>query len=824
MSRFFATTAYDSSSSSDEESLLSSDEEPLLSSSDEEEVSQELSPESEEEEEEDDFDEESEDWGPDSDEDSDSSEGEVRDRSYFLKKDFLKGSGSDSDSEDEKKVVKSAKEKYLEEVAQVVDQVENQSMVRDWVVLAELWDQLQKLVNKYPQHHIPIPREFIKSLAVVDEAVREFQDEQKSSGQKLNSSTSKALNVIRQRVKKAIREYDTEVDQYRSNPDTFLASDGSVPVSALGSKDATPAPQKEEPEEVTLFNALREILDSRGKRNVDQKEQLESLDKYLSVPRTPYELISIYLIQISIRFDLFSKSMFMPPEQWKLSLQDTEKLLGVLDANPQYIVTETAPIPDDIAAEPKPDANGNIQIVGSLASIVERLSDELTSHLLVIDPHSTEYIVYLRDEAPLYRVILRSQLYFERIVPVQERNLPQGSQLARVVLKRLESVYYKPTKLIVFGEVKAWSAAGANANSAIYPRLDNDKGLQGLEYTNGLIDSLCSVLYKQENSVFRKRAVLCHIYYYALNDQYYKSRDMMLLSHLQSTIHTAEPQLQIMFNRALVQLGLSAFRKGLIHETQQLLQEIVTSPRQKELLGQGVQRYQQQQSQAEKQRLLPFHMHINLELLECSFYTASLLIEVPLMAQYPDYARRRQSSPKAFRRVLEYRERQVFDGPPENARDHIMLAARALGNYDWKLAAKLLNSIEIWNLFSNIDDVKERILARLQLEALRTFIFKNRPHFSKCALSQLSALFELPEPKVRAILSKMIHNDDISASINLSANSLEFFKDNSKPNKLEEAVLTLSDKCYQIIERNDKLSTGGYQIQVDPKKLTSKRK
>ncbi|GME82633.1 unnamed protein product [Ambrosiozyma monospora] len=515
----------------------------------------------------------------------------------------------------------------------------------------------------------------------------------------------------------------------------------------------------------------------------------------------------------------------MPLVQWKLALRDVASFLDVLEKNNQYIVSETATPSDDFDVEPAANEEGKKEITGSVASLVERLADELTSHLLAIDPHSTEYISRLRDETSLYTLIVRAQLYYERITKNEEFATAKGNQLARIVLKRLDSIYFKPSRLVIGGETRTWESIPARVDSRIYQKYSTASKISDVEYTNGLMDSLCSILYKQENSIYRKKAVLYHIYYYAFNDQYYKARDMLLLSHLQSTIHTADPQLQVLFNRALVQLGLSAFRSGLLADAQQSLQEIATSPRQRELLGQGVQRFQSQQTQADKQRLLPFHMHINLELLECSFYTASMLIEIPQIAANPELAaKKRQTSPKAFKRVLEYHERQVFDGPPENARDHIMLAARALSKFDWKKASELINAIKIWDLFTRSTELKQLLKEKLQVEALRTYIFKNKSFYVKCSIANLSTQFELSEDKVRSILAKMIHSDEVNALIDLSANQLVFVQDDpSKPTKLQELVVTLSDKCSQIIERNERLSLGGYQIQMDAKKLPGKK-
>lgn len=230
--------------------------------------------------------------------------------------------------------------------------------------------------------------------------------------------------------------------------------------------------------------------------------------------------------------------------------------------------------------------------------------------------------------------------------------------------------------------------------------------------SSSLIRSLCVYLYKTEVSLLRTRAMLCHIYNYALHDDYYTARDMLLMSHLQETVHGADVGTQIMFNRAVVQLGLSAFRLGLIKESQSTLQDIFASQRVKELLAQGVQaqRYSQltpEQEKVERQRQLPFHMHINLELLECAYLVSSMLLEIPNLAQAGNdpELRKRQIS-RTFRRMFDYAERQVFTGPPENKRDHIMQASKALQTGDWPKCVELINGIKIWALMPGQEALK----------------------------------------------------------------------------------------------------------------------
>jgi translation initiation factor 3 subunit C len=208
--------------------------------------------------------------------------------------------------------------------------------------------------------------------------------------------------------------------------------------------------------------------------------------------------------------------------------------------------------------------------------------------------------------------------------------------------------------------------------------------------------------------------MLSHIYHHALHNDFYTARDMLLMSHLQESIHSADVATQILYNRTIVQLGLCAFRSGLIKEAQATLQEIFTTQRVKELLAQGVhqQRFQvlsPEQEKAEKQRMLPFHMHINTELLEAAFLVSSMLVEIPLLASIDSEEQKRKAISKPFRRLLDFADRQVFTGPPESTRDHIMQASKALQDGDWEKCRDLVQSIKIWSLMPEAAAVKEML-------------------------------------------------------------------------------------------------------------------
>jgi translation initiation factor 3 subunit C len=175
-----------------------------------------------------------------------------------------------------------------------------------------------------------------------------------------------------------------------------------------------------------------------------------------------------------------------------------------------------------------------------------------------------------------------------------------------------------------------------------------------------------------------------------MHGRYHQARDLLLMSHMQDTIQHADVTTQILYNRAVMQLGLAAFRRGYISECQTVLSEMFSTQRQKELLAQAIQRYGTQlspeQELIEKRRLLPFHMHLNIELLEAAYLTSCMLVEIPLLASVDTEEQRRRIASKTFKRLLDMADKQAFMGPPENTRDHVVKASKALQAGEWERA------------------------------------------------------------------------------------------------------------------------------------------
>lgn len=56
-----------------------------------------------------------------------------------------------------------------------------------------------------------------------------------------------------------------------------------------------------------------------------------------------------------------------------------------------------------------------------------------------------------------------------------------------------------------------------------------------------VMERLCHYIYKHDTTDrMRTRAILCHIYFLALFDHWYRARDLMLMSNLQANIDHAD--------------------------------------------------------------------------------------------------------------------------------------------------------------------------------------------------------------------------------------------------------------------------------------------
>lgn len=288
------------------------------------------------------------------------------------------------------------------------------------------------------------------------------------------------------------------------------------------------------------------------------------------------------------------------------------------------------------------------------------------------------------------------------------------------------------------------------------------------------MEKLCKYIYTKDNTDrLRTRAILSHIYHHALHDNWFQARDLMLMSHLQETIQHSDPSTQILYNRTIAHLGLCAFRHANIKDAHNCLVDLMMTGKPKELLAQGLLPQRQherskEQEKIEKQRQMPFHMHINLELLECVYLVSAMLIEIPYMAAHEFDARRRMIS-KTFYQQLRSSERQSLVGPPESMREHVVAAAKAMRNGNWQACNNFIindkMNAKVWDLFYQADAVRAMLTKLIKEESLRTYLFTYSHVYDSISMGTLAEMFQLEKCVVHSIISKMIINKELMVSV-----------------------------------------------------------
>ncbi|KAJ3841694.1 eukaryotic translation initiation factor 3 subunit 8 N-terminus-domain-containing protein [Lentinula raphanica] len=765
----------------------------------------------------------------DSDEDSDSDSDIPKPKKTGLP---LRSDSEESESEEEDRQgirIISAQERRLAEMEGTGKAIENGLKINDWVSISNEFDKLARMIQR--QHNVsePIPPFYLKTLISLETSVASAIAKEKEAKKKMNATNAKALNSMKQKVRKAFREHAEDIVKYQADPEKFereytalITRDAPTTGAAKttngdaidvdGNEDFRPVGRGGRSVALTaegIFKSLKSVQEARGKKNTDRGEQIRILEKLLELATTTYQRIRVLLALISSRFDYNSSaSSYMPTELWISAQNEVDQLVAVVASNPAYIVQELTEDYDELVERsPATEKDGIVRIRGSIISFIDRLDDEFTKSLQNIDPHGTEYVDRLKDEKTLYSTVCRAQAFYEQT--------KQDDPLSRVVMRRLEHIYSKPDAV-----VQALESSTESAD--IKPSIT----LASKGSTTGLIHSLCVHLYRTGNSLHRTRAMLSHIYHYALINDFHTARDMLLMSHLQESIHSADVATQILYNRTVVQLGLSAFRSGMIKEAQSTLLDIFTTQRVKELLAQGVhqQRYQvltPEQEKAEKQRQLPFHMHINTELLEAAFLVSSMLVEIPLLASIDSEELKRKAISKPFRRLLDFADRQVFTGPPESTRDHIMQASKALQDGEWERCRDLVQSIKIWSLMPEAASVKEMLAKRIQEQGLRTYLFTYAPHYNTLSLSLLAQTFSLPLRSVTSIVSKMIWSEELAASLDQSSGCIVFHR--MEVTRQQQLALIIAEKVSAMAEQNEKAldaklgTSGGWGDRADGK-------
>ena len=127
---------------------------------------------------------------------------------------------SDSDSEEEKRVVKSHKDKAFESMLEGIGRIKNSMKTNDWGVIHDEFLKVNSLLEKAKAKN-GVPKFYIKMLGDLNEFVN-ISLKDKEAIKKMKKPTAHALNQMKLAIRKQCDKFKTEVDNYKEHPELYV--------------------------------------------------------------------------------------------------------------------------------------------------------------------------------------------------------------------------------------------------------------------------------------------------------------------------------------------------------------------------------------------------------------------------------------------------------------------------------------------------------------------------------------------------------------------------------------------------------------------------
>lgn len=701
-------------------------------------------------------------------------------------------SSSDEDSDDEygKNKVRSAREKAVIQMFKISKKIDSAELTNDFEKIVELFDNAMKSLAKFQQqNNQAVPNIALKILIQTQEAIEGYNEDESINKTKNNTKAFVSLKI---KHKKSAKEFQDYIDVFNKSRDSIFNNEQllSEDAKSVYIDEATLKQLQEDKQpklvskSVQFFTKFNVLLESRGKKNSTIAQQMESIvDLMENYASDVYEKILCYMNLITLRFESTKSLTYQPVAQWKTSLKEIETLFDILEENfDEYIISEVAVRSDFIddketLVNPK---TGKKEILGSLFAYVENLSSEFIKSLLYTSFKSSEYVDRLRDEQAVYNLILRLQLYLEKTLPEEKAVF----YLSRVLVLRLDYIYFKPNGLISLNESQAWDYVD-DLKLTYKSQFQTGANTE----TSKLIDSLVEIINTNKDAKllnFWEKANLYKIYYHSLNDDFNTSVSLMeefsKVFLKNKSIDEYDLSVQILFNRVVVQLGFSSFKNCLFHDSQSLLHPVSIAGSLKYLMGQKlVNRYVEYADNETvddeikfEEVHLPYHKHIDLTLVDSVYLTCSMLNDIPSIASrsrnYGDIYTT-ISSPKGISKKIASYERYGFHAPAETESDFIIHCAKELLRGEWKTGVELFSNTNAWKLFQD-EDMKAKLIDTMKRQSLKAYFFYVKVFAANISITKLSTKFELSIDVVTEILEEVIEKANVNANLNKDKNMI----------------------------------------------------
>ena len=121
----------------------------------------------------------------------------------------------------------------------------------------------------------------------------------------------------------------------------------------------------------------------------------------------------------------------------------------------------------------------------------------------------------------------------------------------------------------------------------------------------------CGLVFREGLAAQRLEAALYEIIHLAVNGRFVAARDLMLMAHVQERVLNAEDEQRLLFNRAMMHLGVAAFCQGNMVVAHNCLDDLINlgtrSNQLRALVAQGSDAQDEETHALHEQWSVPMH-------------------------------------------------------------------------------------------------------------------------------------------------------------------------------------------------------------------------
>jgi len=621
---------------------------------------------------------------------------------------------------------------------------------------------------------------------------------------------------------------------------------------------------------------LKKIWLSRHKKSDSSKDplkDLQSLKQWIDASYNPEMYITLLSLQVTLGFDTTGvKQIAVPIELYKQIVEQVEELLNMLETNITMRIHPNAEMKfldvEDTEEQKKKNVFGGIisgikkkvkteeeeealleeqkrnhedelarkgfnpdytYIRGNLEFFMKRLCQDWHYSLknIGMQLHHEKYMNRLADRNVLLRMLTRTRAYLKSI----DENDNQKSNIAMLALQELKirhSIYDEKFNVLCNPESESHTSRLENSRAHMSPVLGTLSS--GSTFGSKLIVDLAKLVWATPDSGHKlqiTQSVLYLVFHLALHNDFRNARNLLQMSHLcpgnnqylersqvKWYIGMCEPSTQLIYNRAICQIAIAAFHQGRFDQCSEMLFNLYSSGKIKELMAQYVKIDWWKREKTERDmeieanehaRLLPEHLHFNTNMLESLHLISAMFRVIPGWVTTPHRKFIRKWSFRYYFEQFLSRETSGRIGVDfDQTKYAIMESGKAMSQGDWRTCYSKIADLKFWNELKNIDVARHFVKEEVKKQSLRCYLERYGALYKSIRMDKLVGRFKLSRRNVQKYVSRFCVDYTLRAQYDQITDCYVVTRGVVTP--IQKLSLAYSDKLNWLMETNERLA------------------